>query len=360
MVRAKTVISHPEIGDITVGRVGADKAIATSKDPAAMLLAADLERMLPQTFHARSEPDAKKEQGVDGYSTLLAKVRADGHEMAAAFTIKHRTDGRWYYNSVALSDGKERGRDSYASPGADTRPLGETPIAGLADFVRRTLRRVNPDTVSKVVDRKTGEPLVVYHGTGADFEAFSTDTDSNFSSMNVPQDGIWFAAEPDRAVWYAGVAANKNGGNANTMPVFLALKNPYTHTAQQFADEGISSMPELYYLKKSGHDGVIVERGEYGEGDSWADLKPVTSFDFAAIKPTQIKSSIGNNGAFSPTDARVNFAKAGTIGPRQWPKLQEMITQAEGGHHVAPESDKRPAIAVVQFEALPEPESEFV
>lgn len=38
--------------------------------------------------------------------------------------------------------------------------------------------------------------------------------------------------------------------------------------------------------------------------------------------------------------------KAGDIGPRQWPKLQALITQGEGKPHVAPESDPRPAITV--------------
>lgn len=40
------------------------------------------------------------------------------------------------------------------------------------------------------------------------------------------------------------------------------------------------------------------------------------------------------------------LAKAGDIGPRQWPKLQVLITQGEGKPHVAPESDPRPAITV--------------
>jgi hypothetical protein len=35
--------------------------------------------------------------------------------------------------------------------------------------------------------------------------------------------------------------------------------------------------------------------------------------------------------------------KSGEVGPRQWEKLQEMITQREGQPSVAPESDKRPA-----------------
>ena len=40
------------------------------------------------------------------------------------------------------------------------------------------------------------------------------------------------------------------------------------------------------------------------------------------------------------------LAKAEVIGPRQWPKLQALITRADGKPSVAPESDKRPAICV--------------
>lgn len=47
----------------------------------------------------------------------------------------------------------------------------------------------------------------------------------------------------------------------------------------------------------------------------------------------------------SPTSAD-KLAKAGTIGPRQWPKLQELITQPNGKPHVAPLSDSRPALIV--------------
>lgn len=51
----------------------------------------------------------------------------------------------------------------------------------------------------------------------------------------------------------------------------------------------------------------------------------------------------------SPTTAE-KLHKAGKIGPRQWPKLQEFITQAEGKPSVAPESDKRPALVMTAVE----------
>lgn len=59
-------------------------------------------------------------------------------------------------------------------------------------------------------------------------------------------------------------------------------------------------------------------------------LKTEQMYDFKLISPTTAEK----------------LAKAGDIGPRQWPKLQEMITQADGKPSVAPVSDKRPALVM--------------
>jgi len=63
----------------------------------------------------------------------------------------------------------------------------------------------------------------------------------------------------------------------------------------------------------------------------------------------------------SPTQAE-KLAKAGDIGPRQWPVLQELITQSEGKPHVAPAEDPRPAIDIrpveEEFEDVSEDMSE--
>lgn len=47
----------------------------------------------------------------------------------------------------------------------------------------------------------------------------------------------------------------------------------------------------------------------------------------------------------SPITAE-KLAKAGAIGPRQWPKAEALITQSDGAPSVAPVSDSRPAISV--------------
>lgn len=62
----------------------------------------------------------------------------------------------------------------------------------------------------------------------------------------------------------------------------------------------------------------------------------------------------------SPTTAE-KLHKAGKIGPRQWPKLQHLITQSEGKPSVAPESDKRPALVIQadasEFDDVSQPET---
>lgn len=74
----------------------------------------------------------------------------------------------------------------------------------------------------------------------------------------------------------------------------------------------------------------------------WADdLEAETALKLMRVKTEHMY----NFKVISPPQAE-KLAKAKVIGPRQWPKLQALITQSEGGHHVAPESDPRPAITV--------------
>jgi hypothetical protein len=65
-------------------------------------------------------------------------------------------------------------------------------------------------------------------------------------------------------------------------------------------------------------------------------LKQEEMYDFKLISPTTAEK----------------LAKAETIGKRQWPKLQALITQKDGAPHVAPESDPRPSITVQPVEEM--------
>ncbi|OXE36623.1 MAG: hypothetical protein CGW95_06535 [Phenylobacterium zucineum] len=73
----------------------------------------------------------------------------------------------------------------------------------------------------------------------------------------------------------------------------------------------------------------------------------------ALLKSMRLKESdMYDFKLISPTTAD-KLAKAGTIGPKQWEKVQQLITQSEGAPSVAPESDKRPALVPGSIEFQP-------
>lgn len=69
---------------------------------------------------------------------------------------------------------------------------------------------------SKVVDEK-GEPLVVYHGTAADFDAFSESKHRTSLNDKYQGDGFHFSASPDVASKYADAARNQYLDKARTL-----------------------------------------------------------------------------------------------------------------------------------------------
>lgn len=299
------VVEHPELGEIRIGRRGKDKAKTTSADPAKMLVVADLANVMKNAIYAKSE-SAGNVQGVDGYGSLLSAIKVDGINLVARISIRHQRDGHWYYNAVTLKDAKEEAQDSYEAPGTLSRPLGEPPIAGLESFVRRALTRVNPDTVSKVVDQTTGEPLVVYHGTAADFDSFDN-AKTGANDRGLWGRGHYFSASVDNANSYA----LRQGDGARVIPAYLSIKNPLVlKTGSDF----ITRLPDGTNTKKlvgpnldgarikalalaGGHDGVIQLRPNGLVGD------------VVVYSPEQIKSATGNSGDFSPDDARITFSR---------------------------------------------------
>lgn len=87
--------------------------------------------------------------------------------------------------------------------------------------------------------------------------------------------------------------------------------------------------------------GFKVVQGKKGNRQ-WADAKVAEE----TLKTMRVKlEDMYDFKLISPTSAE-KLAKAGTIGPRQWPKLKDLITQNDGKPHVAPDSDSRPALVV--------------
>lgn len=120
--------------------------------------------------------------------------------------------------------------------------------------------------------------------------------------------------------------------------------------------KAVRSEAETRLLAGASVPGFKLVAGRAG-ARQWAD----TAEAEATLKAMRLKvEQMYDLKLISPTTAE-KLHKAGTLGPRQWTKLQEHIVRAEGSPSVAPESDKRPTLAIAasvdDFEDLTAAES---
>ena len=89
--------------------------------------------------------------------------------------------------------------------------------------------------------------------------------------------------------------------------------------------------------------GYKLVRGKRGNR-AWGNPEEVE----AALKAMRLKTEeMYDLKLISPTSAeKLTAGEAPVIGPRQWIKVKALITQADGKPHVAPTSDKRPALDI--------------
>lgn len=152
-----------------------------------------------------------------------------------------------------------------------------------------------------------GSPKVYYHGTSKD---------KDFKKFNVGRHGAWVTDDPNEASMYA--EANDSQGykfdgrnvvTTNTasrvMPVHVKITKPYTGAMpSHFAttDNYKRAQSNFFdHLRSQGFDGWIPQE----QGGLVA---------VALSNPTQIKSSLGNNGNFDPSKPNINEARGGRIG----------------------------------------------
>ncbi len=106
--------------------------------------------------------------------------------------------------------------------------------------------------------------------------------------------------------------------------------------------KGIRARVERELLAGGAIDGWKLVQGRKGSR-KWSSDEEAE----ATLKRMKLKSEqIYDWKVISPTTAE-KLAKQGVIGKRQWPQLQQLITQSDGGLSVAPASDKRPAASPV-------------
>ena len=167
---------------------------------------------------------------------------------------------------------------------------------------------------SKVVDAN-GNPMVVYHGTGADFDEFDLGkaTSSTYLRKAV-EDHYFFTDDPARAGIYAEAhAGTVEGVGPSVVPVYLKIENPLIAKTSD-ADTGtVSGLLEDAIAQ--GKDGVILT---WKEPSEMARKFPMVFGDEVVIRTThivfdstQIKSATVNIGTFDPNDPNItNWRKS--------------------------------------------------
>lgn len=137
---------------------------------------------------------------------------------------------------------------------------------------------------SKVVD-ENGEPLIVYHGTGSDFNIFKS------------TDGVyWFSQSKD----YAEAMAEERGGS-RIIEAYLSISNPFyaSLAPEQFSNPAFEASI-IKKAKAEGYDGVIIE-------NATDDDLAYDKF-YVVFKPSQIKSATDNIGTFDGNNPDIRFS----------------------------------------------------
>lgn len=156
---------------------------------------------------------------------------------------------------------------------------------------------------SKVVDAE-GRPLVVYHGTDADFAAFDPDKIGSATDDGHLGRGFYFSTDP-RTI----------GRRTIGMPVYLRAENPLVVSLPDFKTNKKTLVPR----DLGDHDAVILDYSPAGYSHQ----------EIMVRSPEQIKSAVGNNGDFDPQSPVTVFSIDGAASmPRD--ERQAYLAEAAG------------------------------
>ncbi|MBS6026359.1 MAG: hypothetical protein KH899_01965 [Haemophilus pittmaniae] len=187
----------------------------------------------------------------------------------------------------------------------------------------------DPENASKVINPRTGEPLVVYHGRFDDFTVFDrnelgANTYSNADKTNMAMTaalGHWFSTQD---------IAKETGIYTKTLQAYLDIKDPKEYSSLWYGlvddiesyvptDENgdvkadisdfddtqeITDAADTYRfeLEDEGYDGLIIHKDNEFGGSS-----------FVAFDSNQIKSATDNTGAFSKENDDIRFSRKGEL-----------------------------------------------
>ena len=272
------ILSKRNIGKMT-------SAKATTKSVNAKVHAAavaNIDRLFKTAIAEYTHKDRANDPNIQKIHRMFSPFTMDHEVFVAKLTVKELAktqEGNRIY-SVEAVEIKEASPKWNAAYNATKGLLTSFPQEAFEESISKILAKIN--TASKVVD-ENGEPLVVYHGSDAQFDVF--DSSKGRSGMDIQ--GMFFSPWEDDAQGYG----------KNVRAFFLNIKHPaddlqYYEAFEHYKGQNYAGIKAREELIANGYDGVNVDGEEY-----------------IAFEPTQIKS-VDNNGNFDPEDANIYHQEA--------------------------------------------------
>lgn len=186
---------------------------------------------------------------------------------------------------------------------------------------------------SKAIDAE-GKPLVLFHGTKADFTVFKKINSGEFGPPIYLTDSAREAGEYGEAKGWGGPA------DTSIMPVFASIKQPYTKGVDAFWAEfgtGGGDAEGVAAARAAGYDGIIAKRADrYYDNetrefvDRGGEITHYIVFD-----PASVKSATANIGTFDASNPDIRFSFAEEITEVEVPQVSSRGEQEKPSREAA-------------------------
>lgn len=177
----------------------------------------------------------------------------------------------------------------------------------------------DPENASKVVNERTGEPLVAYHGTGAEFNVFNKNKAGAGNDKGLRGKGFYFSQNRTTSESYG----------EKIIGAYVSLKNPFRpsdftsveevakHLTNKLSEQGYEDYTVDPFIFNAGNSFSV--RSQYAgalssilkdagyDGVLYPNRQEIVAFD-----SNQIKSATDNTGAFSKENDDIRFSRANT------------------------------------------------
>lgn len=265
-----------------LGKIASDAAINKSKRNGFSVqdhftAVANIEKLFSNSIKANERKDHNNSiKGIEHFSSLF--MDKNNEPALVTFTVKVTDNaGRKIYSIELMELKKVEGTVQ-----GEARKLHQATSTFDTLNISRIAEKIN--NCSKIVD-KNGEPLVVYHGSDADFDTF----DRTKARANMDIQGNFFSPWKEDAAGYG----------ENVRAFFLNIRKP--------ANEG-QGYKALNKYKGQNGAGIKAREDLTGQGFDGVNNE---NEEYIAFEPNQIKDATGRNEGFDPESGNIYLQMAG-------------------------------------------------